>query len=986
VVFEQVPLAWKDVDYSHENPNVQQQLVENFLEQDRQLAFDIQSIPLLRFALLRLSQSHSVFVWSYHHILLDGWSLPKLIEDVFNIYTQDVTGMQSQLTVRRPFHDYLAWLQSIDSNAVESYWRSQLAGFNNVNKLAIDSGSENHIQSAEYQQTTFIFNQETTAEIVRFANQQRVTINIVLQAAWVVLLSRYCSSRDVVFGITVSGRPADLDQVGDMLGLFINTVPVRAQISVDQTWQQLLQQLMRDSLDREPFSHVQLAELQAWSQVKAGQGLFDSLFIFENYPINETLEKQSTVLELNDFQVYEQTDLPLTLLITPGSRFTLKISYQQHRFNITDIQRLLGHYQSLIQQMMSVPLGQLSSISLLQAAEQQQLLSVNQQTTDQNCLADLCLHQLIAQQARESAPKVAVQFADQQLTYAQLEQQSDQLARQLMAMGIATESIVAICMPRCIEMIVGLLAVLKTGAAYLPLDLNLPPKRLDYMIEDSGAALVLVGNITNLDFQVPVKNVCQLVDEKSYPNRACQATVLPDNLAYVIYTSGSTGQPKAVQISHKNIVNFMLTMAEKPGIQHNDRLLAVTTLSFDIAALELFLPLTVGATVVIADGLQSADGHTLQALLKQHEITVMQATPASWRLLLASGWQGQSQFKVLCGGEALPDNLARQLQQCTEQVWNVYGPTETTVWSSRCLLTSTDKVKLGEPLANTRLYIVDENMNLLPDGFPGELMIAGAGLARGYKNRADLTAERFIPDPFSDAGMRMYRTGDQVIGHQDGTIEYLGRLDFQAKIRGYRIELGEIEARLEEKLDIDQAVAIVDQSREGNQQLLVYYRGQISTTSQLRDYLAEHLPSYMLPTECIHIESFPMTHSGKVDRKQLPRPQSATRVQSADNQPKSQSQKQLLKIWQQVLQREEIGTEDNFFDLGGHSLLLMQVWNLLQQQNRVVQSVDLFRYPTIAKLAAYLDSTEPDLADDAIQRAQQKAQRQKIRRHRKVKS
>jgi amino acid adenylation domain-containing protein/non-ribosomal peptide synthase protein (TIGR01720 family) len=983
VVFEHVPFAWQDIDYSDENQATQQQLVSSFLQQDKLLPFDIKAAPLLRFALLRLSARHSVFVWSYHHILLDGWSLPKLIEDIFSLYAAKVTGQQAQLPERRPFHDYIAWLLDQDSGAMGIYWRNRLNGFCAVNKLAIDLGGDSHIQQAEFNQSATVLDQDFTAAINGFAQQQRVTINIVLQAAWVVLLSRYCSSRDVLFGLTVSGRPAGLDQVGDMLGLFINTVPVRAQLSADQTLEQLLQQLMNDSLEREPFSYVQLAELQRWSEVQAGQGLFDSLFIFENYPMDETLDKQSSVLQLSDFQVYEQTDLPLTLLITPGKQLALKISYQQQRFEAQAVQRLLEHFQGIIKHMISAPQSLLSGIGLLQPAERQQLLLTNEQAVDQQCLPGLCLHQLITQQAQRSADKVAVQFADQKLTYAQLEQQSDLLAQQLLALGITTESIVAICMPRCVEMPVALLAVLKTGAAYLPLDLNLPAKRLQYMVEDSGAELVLVKGQTDLEFPVKAQDVSQLLANENIQKQWPQAKVSPDNLAYVIYTSGSTGKPKAVQVSHKNIVNFMLTMADKPGINADDRLLAVTTLAFDIAALELYLPLTVGATVVLADSMQSADGHTLQGLLQQHGITVMQATPASWRLLLACGWQGNARFKVLCGGEALPINLAEQLQRCAGQVWNVYGPTETTVWSSRCLLNGADKVKLGEPLANTRLYIVDENMNLLPAGFPGELMIAGEGVARGYKNRADLTAERFIPDPFSGSGERMYRTGDQVVRHQDGSIEYLGRLDFQAKIRGYRIELGEIEARLEDRPDIDQAVAVVDQSREDNQQLLAYYRGQPLTASELRDYLSEYLPAYMLPTEFIHVQTFALTHSGKVDRKALPKPQRSGALSPSASQPQTQTQKQLLDIWRQVLQREDFGTEDNFFDLGGHSLLLMQVWNLLQQQNKTVQTVDLFRYPSIAKLAAYLDSAGPDLPDDSVARAEQRALRQKTGRRRK---
>ncbi|WP_427500986.1 amino acid adenylation domain-containing protein [Methylomonas sp. MED-D] len=982
VVFDDVPFVWRDLDYSKKSPAERQQLSASFLRQDRQTPFDVKAQPLLRFALLRLSATESVFVCSYHHILLDGWSLPKLIEDAFGLYAAYVSGRQPCLPDRRPFRDYIAWLLEQDSRTMEAYWRRQLDGFSDVNKLAIDSGGDSHSRQAEFAQAQAVLDRKTTAALQQFAQQQRVTVNIVLQAAWVVLLSRYCGSRDILFGLTVSGRPAELERVGDMLGLFINTVPVRAKLASGQTVEQLLRQLMDDGMEREPFTYLQLAEMQGWSQVPAGQALFDTLFIFENYPIDEALSQSSSILQLNDFQVYEQTDLPLTLLVTPGRELSLKISYQRQRFDADAIQGVLRHLQGILTRMLSAPGALLSGIGLLSQAAQQDLVQLDRRAVASHCLPGLCLHSLIERQAGQSANKTAVTFGEQSLSYAELEQRAERMAGQLQALGIGVESVVAICMPRCIEMIVALLAVLKTGAAYLPLDLNLPVKRLHYMVEDSGAALVLVYGSTAPAFPVATCDVARLSADAA-ETRCEQVKVRPDNLAYVIYTSGSTGKPKAVQISHKNIVNFMLTMAERPGIVADDRLLAVTTLAFDIAALELYLPLTVGATVVLADSLQSADGHVLQALLQEHDITLMQATPASWRLLLASGWQGRPGFKVLCGGEALPLNLADQLRQRAGEVWNVYGPTETTVWSSRCLVTGDGKIKLGEPLANTRLYVVDEDLNLLPPGFPGELMIAGEGVARGYRHRAGLTAERFIPDPFSAAGERMYRTGDQVVRHLDGSIEYLGRLDFQAKIRGYRIELGEIEARLEDRADIEQAVAVINQTQADNQQLLVYYRGKLSSARELRDYLAEYLPAYMLPSEFIHLETFALTHSGKVDRKALPKPQRSDGPKPVAGQPKTQTQKQLLAIWRQVLQRDDFGTEESFFDLGGHSLLLMQVWNALQPQYPALQTVDLFRYPTIAKLAAFLDDSGAD-ASAAVAKAELKASRQKTVRRKNL--
>ncbi|MCH9696801.1 MAG: amino acid adenylation domain-containing protein [Gammaproteobacteria bacterium] len=986
VVFKHTELIWQDIDYSHDQDSSPEVLIQHYLQQDKKIQFDSKDMPLQRFACLRINPRHTVFVWSYHHLLLDGWSLPKLIEDIFSLYAAKITGKSAKLPQRRPFRDYIDWVLKRDITEALNFWRKQLNGFHSPNKLVIDSGQEpDPAQQIDYQQLTIILDQSATTELVRFAHQQRVTLNVVLQAVWTVLLSRYSSSRDILFGATVSGRPVDLEQVGDMLGLFINTIPVRINLNAKLNWGQLLQSLMQGSLERESHCHVQLAELQRLTEVQADQRLFDTLFIFENYPLYESVEQQSSELQVRHFQVDEQTDLPLTLLITPGKQLSLTISYQQHHFHQHQIQELLKHFQILARQMMTAPDSRLINASLLESVEQQHLLSSNDNAVDHDCLPAITLHELVSRQTRCSPDNVAVQFDRQQLSYAQLEQQADQLAIQLQARGIGCESIVAICMPRCPEMLVSLLAVLKTGAAYLPLDLNLPVRRLQFMVDDSDAQLVLTNGPLELQLSVPIEDASVLLQHQANPQSLTQSRVLPHNLAYVIYTSGSTGKPKAVQISHHNIVNFMLTMSKAPGIDTDDRLLAVTTLAFDIAALELFLPLTTGATVVLADAQQSADGYALQTLLQEHDITMMQATPASWRLLLASGWQGHSQFKALCGGEALPPSLAEQLQERAGQVWNVYGPTETTVWSSRYLLKKSGQVLLGEGLANTRLYVVDEQLNLVPDGFPGELMIAGDGVARGYQNRCGLTAERFIPDPFAEDGSRMYRTGDQVRRYADGSVDYLGRLDFQAKIRGYRIELGEIEACMEALSEVDQAVVVIDQSRQDHQQLMVYYRGQEQTPQALRDHLSGHLPGYMIPSEFIHVEQFALTHSGKVDRKRLPKPQVNTHRQDIAKA-RTQTQKQLLVIWQQVLQRDSISIDDNFFDLGGHSLLLMQVWNVLEEHDLNVQTVDLFRYPTIAKLAAYLDSSQSHRHQASVHRATLKAQRQRSSRRRKIKT
>ncbi|MDO9103419.1 MAG: amino acid adenylation domain-containing protein, partial [Methylovulum sp.] len=980
-VFKQVELPWRETDLSGLDKTAQQQAVHDCLHDDRLEAFDTAQAPLMRCLLLRLSADRHVFLWTYHHVLFDGWSLPKLLEDLFALYAAQLGGQPPQLPQRLPFKTYIDWLAEQDAGALKNYWTAQLAGFTSPNHLAIDLGGELH-SAARYHGLDLSLDEGLTADIEAYARARRVTLNTVLQGAWAVLLSRYCNSRDIVFGVTVSGRPADMDGVADSVGLYINTVPVRVRLHAGLGLTPFLQQLFKDNMQRLEFAHAQLAEVQRWSQIDGGQGLFDTLFIFENYPIAETLGRESAELKLEDFRVVEQTDLPLTVLVTPGSQLLLTIFYQQHRFAPAAIDALLKHYRQILVAMLQASCDRLAELSLLDEAGCAQLMVANEQAmhTDYALHAD-SLPQLLARQVRLTPERIAVQFGAQTLTFAELELQANGLAQYLVAQGAAPEKTIAVCVERCPNMLVALLAVLKTGAAYLPLDPQLPAKRLQHMVGDSGAMLVLVNGPSALELSVDVADMtrCRSVSDESPDVR-----LHPDNLAYIIYTSGSTGTPKGVQVSHRNIVNFLQTTAQRPGLNAEDRLLAVTTPAFDIAALELYLPLCTGARVVIADSLQSADGYALQALLQQQGITVMQATPATWRLLLAAGWRGTPTFKALCGGEALSAKLAGQLHASAGQVWNLYGPTETTVWSMRWRLDGTATVLLGEAMGNTRLYIVDDAMQLLPPGLPGELMIAGLGVARGYRNRAGLTAERFIPDPFSGAGERMYRTGDLVKRHSNGEIEYLGRLDFQAKIRGYRIELGEIETVLEQHPAIRQAVAVVGGAGDGDATLYAYYCGDNIEDAVLRAWCADTLPAYMIPADFIHMAAFALTHSGKIDRKALPKPE--RRIRQHSGKPLQSAAEQLLGgIWREVLQRDDIGRDDNFFDIGGHSLLLMQVWNLLQQQTQGgLQTVDLFRYPTIAKLAARLEQCSDGQATDGsaavVKQAGQRARQQQKHR------
>jgi amino acid adenylation domain-containing protein len=590
----------------------------------------------------------------------------------------------------------------------------------------------------------------------------------------------------------------------------------------------------------------------------------------------------------------------------------------------------------------------------------------------------LCLHELFEQQVHYTPDAVAVVFDSEQLTYAELNTKANQLAHHLLELGVGPEVLVGICTERSTDMLVGLLAILKAGGAYVPLDPIYPPERLAYILEDACVCVLLTqqalfdklpnihGRVVYLDKDWPISQ------SSSNPN----SNVCAENLAYAIYTSGSTGRPKGVQICHRAVVNFLSSMSAQPGMVSSDVLVAVTTITFDIAALELFLPLSTGARLVLTRDLIADGGQSIARATSS--VTVMQGTPATWRALLQAGFVGNPQLKILCGGEALSRELATQLLERADSLWNMYGPTETTIWSAVSQVQAGSEVSIGQAIANTQFYILDTNLQPVPVGVAGELHIGGDGLARGYLNRPELTAEKFIPNPFGDAGSRLYKTGDLVRYLTDGNIEYIGRIDHQVKVRGFRIELPEIEALLSQHPTVQQAVVIAKEIA-GDKRLVAYLVPQTEATplmGELRSFLKQQLPEYMVPSYFVVLDALPLTPNGKVDRKALPDPDQTRLEAQAYVAPRNEVERILSSVWQEVLNLEKVGVNDNFFELGGHSLLIIQVHSKLNNKllgiNRDISIVDLFKYPTISTLAQYLGQ-EQDVEVPTTQKSNDRA-------------
>jgi amino acid adenylation domain-containing protein len=657
----------------------------------------------------------------------------------------------------------------------------------------------------------------------------------------------------------------------------------------------------------------------------------------------------------------------LTLVIQEDGRECLWV-YDVEVFEQESITQMQHQFTAFLQGIASDPQQPISDLPLLNEAERSRLL-VEWNATRAAYPDHSCLHHLFEAQVERTPGAVAVVFEDEQLTYQELNGRANQLAHLLQLHGVRPEVLVGLCVERSVAMILGLLGILKAGGAYVPLDPTYPTERIAFMLEDARVQVLVTQQ--HLLSRLPAQEINVVCLDTAEATLARQNEASPHcevssgNLAYVIYTSGSTGRPKGVQITHRAVVNFLLSMREQPGLAAHDTLLAITTLSFDIAALELFLPLLVGAKLIVASRDTAADGAALAGTLSRARVTVMQATPITWRLLLAAGWQGKPDMKILCGGEALPLDLAQQLLPRAASLWNLYGPTETTIWSTCCQIEPANEViSIGRPIANTQVYLLDPQLQPVPIGVPGELYIGGDGLARGYLNRPELTAERFIQHPFNDeAGARLYRTGDLARYRPDGTIEHLGRLDYQVKLRGFRIELGEIETVLARHPAVHQAVVVAREDVPGDKHLAAYVvarQGQTASVGDLQGLVMRQLPAYMVPSAFVLLDAFPLTPNGKVDRRALPVPQRARPViRKAPVAPRTQLEKLVTGIWSQILGVEYIGIHDDFIALGGDSLMAMQVIARLRKVLQVqVPLARFFEAGTVAELARVIEQVK----------------------------
>lgn len=934
--------------------------------------FDMIQGPLIRAKLLWQHEDECLLLLTMHHIVSDGWSMDVLFKELVTLYEAFSSGQPSPLPeLPIQYGDFAVWQREmLQGNILAkhlAYWKKQLSGRPSGLELPADHLRllDTTSRGSTYRVT---LPKELTEALKELSRRERVTMYMTLVASFQTLLYRYTGQDDQVIGSITAGRTQR--DTEELIGFFAQTLVLRTNLSGNPTFRELLGRVREVILDAQahqdlPFEYL-VKELRP--ERHAGRNpLFQVLLTLES-PLS-TLPSGWTMNQMEIETGASRFDLSLDLKDGPEGLVCF-FEYSTDLFDQATIVRMAGHWQTILEAVISDHSRQLAEFPLLTEPEHHQIL-VEWNATAADYPKNLCIHQLFENQVESTPEVVAVIFEDEHLTYRELNRRANQLAHYLQHLDVGPDVLVGICVERSLDMVVGLLGVLKAGGAYLPLDPAFPSERIEFMLEDAQIPVLITQQ--HLTTQLPNHKASVVCLDTDGTKLSLQSetnllpTTLSDNLAYVIYTSGSTGRPKGVQINHRAVVNFLQSMREQPGLRAEDTLLAVTTLSFDIAALELFLPLVVGARVVVASQEIVADGTALMEVLTHKRITVMQATPVTWRILLAAGWQGDRNLKILCGGEALPLDLAQQLLPKAASLWNLYGPTETTIWSGTCKIEPGEKtISIGRPIANTQIYLLDAHSQLVPIGVPGELYIGGDGLARGYLNRPELTTARFVPHPFSDiSGDRLYKTGDLARYHPNGTIEHLGRLDFQVKIRGYRIELGEIEAVLNQHPAVRQTVVVAREDRPGDKRLVAYLvikKGLNATAEDLKRHVTKQVPAYMVPSVFMILEAMPLTPNGKVDRGAFPVPESST-YSSKDSfaVPTLPLHSQLVQIWEELLDARPIGTRDNFFDLGGHSLLAARLVNRIEQDwGKKIPLNTLLADATIERLAAVIMQPEDE--------------------------
>lgn len=930
-------------------------------ERDVQLPFDLTNGPLIRIKLFALSEEKHLLLIIAHHTISDGWSLGIFLRELMAFYQEIVYNNVNQLPeLTIQYADYVYWQagEKLDKSLQSSmpYWKKQLGGELPLMELPTDRQrcARTMLSGGTHR---FTISTEAIEALEKISGESGATLFMILLTTYFILLHRYSCQDEIIVGCPIANRNhPDLE---NMIGVFINVLALRVDFSRKPTFREMLVQV-RD-VCRAAYAHAELPFEKIVEELKPRRDLnrtpiFQTVFNMQNSPMPK--------LEIPDIEIgfadidnnASQFDVTLMIAKHEGGGIAT-VHYSDELFNAATIVRMFNSYQILLEDIINDPDHPVSSLQLIGKNEYHHFVyELNQ--TDREFPREKCIHELFEAKVEESPASVAIISGHDSLTYLDLNRRANRLAKHLKALGVEPGTRVGILMERSWGIVEALLGVLKAGGIYVPIHTAFPAQRVQFIIDDANVKVLLADKEHESSFDRSIATV-NVNDGKllAYDDSNLNIETNSCHPAYIIYTSGSTGRPKGVIVRHLSLVNFLFSMTQRPGIRQDDVLLAITPISFDIAALELYLPLIAGASVVIANKETALSPAMIAETVTRYGVSMMQATPATWQLLIEAGWKGAPALKALCGGDALTRKLADQLLHRVKELWNMYGPTETTVWSSvNQINEGNDPITIGHPIGNTALYVLDNDLQIVPIGVVGELHIGGEGVANGYLGRDVLTSRQFIPDPFSSKpGARLYKTGDCARYLENDSIEILGRMDDQVKINGYRIELKEIAEILSEHPSVHDAI-VISMETLGEKKLVAYFvqkSGSLIDITELREFLGKKLPPYMIPTFLINVDLLPLTANGKIDRKALPLPMEMPR----DSQyvaPRNEQEKMMTEIWQNVLRIDRVGIHDNFFDLGGASMQSLQVVAKANMYGIPLSVENIFEYQTIAELAAQI--------------------------------
>ena len=983
-VHARVDLPWQEQDWRAVPPGEQEQRIANFLGADRLRGFDLARAPLFRLTLLRYGDTEFRLIWTFHHSVLEGRSFLMVSREVFAYYEAFREGGEITLSQPRPYRDYIDWLQLQDFSKNEAFWRATLKGFSAPTPLVVDHAPRPpHDGNPGHGSQELLLPAQLTSALRALAQENEFNLNTIVQGVWALLLSRYSGEEDVLFGVIRANRRSTIEGADAMIGLFLNTLPLRVRANPEAALLPWLREVRQQWIAIRGHGHTPLAIVQGWSEVPGGTALFQSGMMFETYHLDTLLRDQGGAWANRRVRLYLQTNYPLGLAAYDGAELRLRIDFDRTRIDAAAAGRMLGHVRTLLKAIASDPQRKLGQLPLLDSAERQQLL-VEWNQTNRDYPRDKCVPQLFVAQAQRTPDAVAVACEGLSYTYRELHVKALQLAHHLRALGVGPDVLVGTFLERSLDVPVAMLGVLMAGGAFVPLVAELPPERISFMLQDTQARVLLTQ--TKMLPRLPVTQaVVVCVDDELYDGSksANLMTALPgassQDLAYVIYTSGSTGQPKGVLVTHGQIALHCLGMIDFYGLNPADRVLNFASVGFDVAIENLLPALLAGARVVL-QGPDLWDPATLTLRIHEWGLTVIDLTPSYWQQWMASldarsAADALASLRLMiCGGDVMPVTGVqrwRELHLQQVRLVNMYGPTEATISACGFEVDANgspspplERVPIGRPLANRCCYILDHRMAPVAIGVSGELYLGGAGVARGYLKRETLTAERFLADPFCQKpGARLYKTGDTARYLPDGNIEFLGRIDHQVKIRGFRIELGEIESTLQQHPAVREAIVVVREDATGDKRLLAYVTANTpnSPAGEVRDYLKQKLPAYMVPSAFVWLDTFPLTPNGKPDRSALPAPEQLPSPPSAATTvaPRNDLEIALVSVWERVMGVACVGITDNYFDLGGHSLMALRLVQAMETATGIkFELADIFSAPTIEGLVARLALNE----------------------------